>query len=277
MENQIDSNLKDKELALSYYGKEVCQPLHSFGPAIRDVYLIHFIKEGKGKFHVDGKEYSLKRGQGFIIYPNRISHYQADQNDPWVYSWVGFVGKRAEEILNKTTLTFDSPIFEITNFDRFERIVDSMKEIENRNWGYEESMLGRLLEIFGEIINDNPHIDLRNIDETTKAKRVYERSLSYIAQNYSSRTQVNEIADAIGVNRSYLYNIFMDEIKMSPQDFIINFRMNKAAALLSNSDLSIGDIARSVGYSDQLMFSKIFKKRKGNSPTEYRKITRRII
>ena len=57
---------------------------------------------------------------------------------------------------------------------------------------------------------------------------------------------------------------------MSPQKFLMKFRITKAAELLYNTDLSIGNIAYSCGYIDPLAFSKAFKKIKGISPKEYR-------
>ena len=60
-------------------------------------------------------------------------------------------------------------------------------------------------------------------------------------------------------------------MKMSPQDFIIYFRMDKAKKLLSDMSMNIGDVSRSVGYEDPLTFSKLFKKNVGVSPNAYRK------
>ncbi len=62
------------------------------------------------------------------------------------------------------------------------------------------------------------------------------------------------------------------KIGISPQEYLLSLKMEKACNLLTNLQLSIGDVSRQVGYEDQLTFSKIFKKSKGVSPKLYREL-----
>ncbi|MEG2356974.1 MAG: AraC family ligand binding domain-containing protein, partial [Clostridia bacterium] len=64
-------------------GWENCKSGHSYGPAIRDHYLIHYVASGKGQFTAHGATYEIGAGQGFIIYPDQVTFYQADQQEPW--------------------------------------------------------------------------------------------------------------------------------------------------------------------------------------------------
>lgn len=66
-------------------------PLHSFGPASKPHYLIHYVLSGKGHFRFHDKEYRLEAGYGFLIQPNELAFYQADAKDPWSYLWVGLL------------------------------------------------------------------------------------------------------------------------------------------------------------------------------------------
>ena len=79
-----------------------------------------------------------------------------------------------------------------------------------------------------------------------------------------------EMAKSVGLNKNYFSAFFKENIGMTPQQYIIKFRINKACELMENQGLTIGDISRSVGYEDTLGFSKIFKKEKGMSPKKYR-------
>ena len=92
----------------------------------------------------------------------------------------------------------------------------------------------------------------------------------FIQNNYHNSIRVTDIADYICLNRSYLTSIFQSNLNMSPQKFLMKFRITKAAELLYNTDLPIANIAYSCGYSDPLAFSKTFKKIKGVSPKQYR-------
>ncbi len=96
------------------------------------------------------------------------------------------------------------------------------------------------------------------------------KAIEYIEYNYIDDIKVTDIANFIGINRSYLFTIFKKNLNISPQEFLLKYRMEKAYILLNNGKLSISDVARSVGYKDPLGFSKIFKKINGISPKVYR-------
>ena len=81
---------------------------------------------------------------------------------------------------------------------------------------------------------------------------------------------VSDIADNIGITRSHLNHVFQQELNISIQNFLIDFRMHKAANLLVSTALSVKEISNQVGYHDQLVFSKAFKKKFGMSPKSYR-------
>lgn len=82
-------------LAVFNCGLQSCAPNHSWGPGVRDHFLIHFVLSGKGKYVCEGKEYDLKAGDMFLIKPSQVVSYIADENDPWEYYWVGFNGTYA--------------------------------------------------------------------------------------------------------------------------------------------------------------------------------------
>ena len=79
-------------LSVCNVGYQKCEPLYTWGPGIRNHYLIHYVITGKGYFKVHGKTYELKSGDCFLVYPNQEILYYADQKDPWVYCWIGFSG-----------------------------------------------------------------------------------------------------------------------------------------------------------------------------------------
>ena len=79
------------------------------------------------------------------------------------------------------------------------------------------------------------------------------------------------IAAYVGINRSYLYTLFRDQLGMSPKEYLTSFRITRAAQLLEITELSIESVALSCGYQDTLGFSKIFKARLGMTPSAYRK------
>lgn len=263
--------LNNVDLNMYQCGREDCDPSHSFGPAIRDHYLIHYILSGKGSFRVGDKVYHLKKGQGFLICPEIVTYYQADEKEPWIYSWVGFNGLKAEEYLKNANLTAKNPVFTYQKDKSLEEYLAKMVDIKHLSDSGELRLLG-LLYLFLAKLTKGQGGDFFS-ERGEDRKDIYiKRAIEYIERNYSRKLSVAEIANYIGLHRSYFYSIFKENIEISPQEFIIEFRLNKACELMKKTKLTIGDISRSVGYDDPLLFSRIFKKIKGVSPSKYRKI-----
>lgn len=89
-------------LTVYYVGYQHCKPSHSWGPGIRDHYLLHHVQSGKGIFQIDDKIYPIKAGDTFLARPGNTIFYQADPNDPWSYCWIGFHGSGCANLLAQT-------------------------------------------------------------------------------------------------------------------------------------------------------------------------------
>ena len=98
-------NSKFQDLYLCFCGVSECEPCHSFGPAVRPSYILHYVLSGKGIYQVGGRKYKIRKGQGFLIEPEAVTFYQADEQDPWTYLWVGFAGTHAERCVRIWDLT----------------------------------------------------------------------------------------------------------------------------------------------------------------------------
>lgn len=108
-----------------------------------------------------------------------------------------------------------------------------------------------------------------------KRRSAYIReALEYIELHYESDVGVRQIADRIHIDRSYLHRIFKEATGRSVKDYLTDFRMKKACFYLSQTDYPVAVAARSVGYADPLYFSRLFRQKKGVSPTEYREAKR---
>lgn len=258
------------DLNLYRCGIEDCKPGHSWGPAIRDHYIIHYIRDGKGIYRVNNTTYHLEKGDGFLIVPNTIVFYQADIESPWSYSWVGFHGLKADSYLKRAGLTVDSPIFRYVKDNSVKECLKKMIDTKNLTSSREICLLGYLYILLSYIIEASETAGSK--DNTPDRKESYiKKAVEFISKNYSRKITVSEIASYVGLDRSYLYTLFNSYLNTSPQEFLVNFRINKACELMKNANLSIANISRSVGYEDPLLFSKMFRKAKGLSPREYRK------
>ena len=106
------------------------------------------------------------------------------------------------------------------------------------------------------------------LPEETVIQKVRVENALYL--NFQNDISVEDISAFCGLNRSYFGKIFHDTIGRSPQEFLISYRMTKAAELLKITSLSIADIGNAVGYPNQLHFSRAFKNVYGMSPRNWR-------
>ena len=98
------------ELSIFNCGHEYCQPGYTWGPGVRDHYLIHLVVAGKGVYQVGGAAFPLQEGDLFLAKPNQLITYAADETDPWEYYWVGFNGACANKLVQQTPFTDAHPV-----------------------------------------------------------------------------------------------------------------------------------------------------------------------
>lgn len=257
------------DLQLYYCGREQCESQHSFGPAVKDHFKIHYIHEGKGIFQLNNKTYQLNKGQGFLIPPGTIAYYKADKDTPWNYSWAAFNGINAEFYMKNAGLSKDNPIFTIKDEKLIESCFSQMFEAGAMKKGRDMAFQGSLYLFLSHLIENADSKE--ELHKPYNSKENYtQKALEFIKKNYSRDMKITEIAAYIGIDRKYLTAIFKEMLNKNPQQFLMDYRIEKACELILNSDLSISDIARSVGYKDPLLFSKLFKKNKEVSPKNYR-------
>lgn len=274
MENSYVLQLSDRkfsDLYLNFCGYAKCEPLHSFGPSVRPNYIIHYILKGKGKYYVNNTQYDLEAGQGFLIEPEVQTFYQADKDEPWTYLWVGFNGNNAKQYLKDIGLSSSHLIYHCSHSDELKLIVINMLKY-NTYTTTNQFLLESLLYSFFAILTKD--IDIPSISKLEDNNLYVRKAIEYIQNNYSNNIKISDIANYVCINRSYLYTLFRKFLNISPQDYLTNYRITRAAELLTITDLSIVGVALSCGYQDALVFSKVFKLKKGLTPQQYRKKNR---
>jgi len=265
----LPQHLHQLDLYLIQYGREQCKPEHSFGPAMREYYKFHYIFDGEGIFEINGKTYHLSSGQGFLVCPGTVTYYKANKDNPWHYGWIGFDGIKAPTLLKQARLSTDNPIFNCNRHEFFNSCIDQMITSKDMISGRELKLTGLLYLWLSSLVecqsieHSKPQID-------SNKEQYISQVVHFIEINYANKISVQSIAGFIGLQRSYLSSIFKEVMNASLQQYIISFRMRKACELLVTTDLAIGDIARSIGYEDPLLFSKMFKKTVHCTPSQYR-------
>ena len=263
------------DLGLYQFGMEQCSPSHSYGPAARNHFLFHYIISGTGTLYADDstgttKTYHLKSGEGFLIFPNQITTYIADKELPWEYVWIEFDGLRAKEAMDTAGFSLDRPIFHTKKRDMSQKMEEELVYIATHSDETIFNIIGHLYLFLDYFMRSTVSTVVKG---STKLQDYYiKEAITYIEQNFQNDISVVDIANRLGINRSYFGKIFKQTLKQTPQEFLINYRMIKATELLRLTKMSIGDISKAVDYENQLHFSRAFKKIYNISPREWRNI-----
>jgi len=233
------------------FGYEDCAPLHSYGPAVRQHWLLHYIVSGRGVFVREGVTHHLQPGDIFVIPPYLETFYQADEQDPWRYIWVGFY---ADE---KTAAVFSEPVIRVRGAGS---IFEDMRRCRNMESGKSAFLGSRVWELAALIM------------EAGSSEVGYiEKALNLIGSEYMNDLSVGLIAARLNLDRSYFTTLFTQKVGQSPGKYLLNLRLEKAAELMTVYGESPTTAAMSVGYNDLYHFSRAFKNKYGEPPREYRR------
>lgn len=230
------------------FGHEDCTPLHAFGPAVRTHWLLHYVVSGFGKFTRENITYDIGPGDIFVIPPYMETYYQADEKHPWKYIWIGFTTENIPEV-------FLSPVISCPNVGNVFHEMLSCSKLENGRSAYLSSCLWKLVSLLSE--------------QGKSTSNYIDMALNLMNSEYANGITIQQIADSIGINRKYFCSLFSKQVGISPSEYLIHLRLNKAAELMISYNQTPTIAALSVGYNDIYHFSKIFKKHFGVSPREY--------
>jgi len=255
------------KLHLLFWGKEDCVPGHAVGPGVRDVYKIHFIHRGKGIVRTAAHTYVLAAGQAFLIYPGVVYYYEADKIEPWTYSWIGFQGTDIPDLLSRTPITAAEPVFMMDN-----KLMPVLYEQLSAAAGSAVFDL-RLMALFYDFLAawlDTNGAAASTASRSGRQEEYVHQTLEFLHSHYGEDISISVHADKLGLNRKYLSAIFKKALDIPPREYLLHYRIEKACEMLLAERLTIGEISRSVGYQDPLLFSRMFRKVKGIPPKKYR-------
>lgn len=260
------------ELGVLFAGESQTKPGHKLGPKVYDFYLLHHIISGHGTFVCKGTEYRLGPGQSFLIEPERLIEYASDGSDPWRYRWVAFAGARCAGLVSAVGLSADRPVADTGRSRRPAALIGRIRRCfrEGRALAHIEApgYLQLLLAALGDA--GRPAADER-IGPDDEGGALIRQVVRYLSTQYAEPVSIERMAKTLGFNRAYVSRVFKRHTGMTPVAFLLRLRIDKARQLLrERKELTVEQIAASVGFQDPLYFSKQFRRTYGLPPTAYR-------
>lgn len=262
----------ESDFTVLFAGESQTKPEHRLGPKVYDYYLIHYVISGRGVFSSHGEEYAIGAGDSFVIEPEQLISYVSDETDPWHYCWIAFRGVQAAKLVGEAGLTPANPIIHISRnrhvpvlFRQIQLALKSKKSnAQLKATGYLSLLLGEYCEALSAPM-------LTGLVTEDESDRIVQQAIHYLSTQYAEPITIEMMAESLGYNRAYLSRMFKRHTKVTPVTFLLKLRVDKARLLLRERlELTIEQIAASVGFYDPLYFSKQFRRWYGVSPSEYR-------
>lgn len=268
-----DTEHQTADLYLSHCGMEHCHPDQAYPDTLYSDYIILFVLSGCGKFSYGARTFMPSAGQAILLLADRTDYIlKADHDDPWTYMWIGFNGSQATLYLQHTGLSAEQPICDIhVPMDGLCSLTQDLLNTKTLTMSNEIKRVGYLYRLFSLLVASQLLSQPRRQAHEHSAKTYALYAEEYIKTHYN-QANITDIANQIGIDRSYLHTIFKKHFLMSPQEYLISYRLKIASSLLKSTSLTIQQIAQEIGYEDSLQFSKIFKKHYDMSPKSYRQL-----
>ena len=259
------------EVVLRQYGSYVGSPDKPQLPFLVEHVVVTYVTAGVGTIKLGNTPQAIAPGSVVVFFPGVCVNASA-LTEPVSAYWMEISGDACASVLLRAGLTPQKPVLTLPEDSKiaaaFARLADSEEEYSAlRATGIAFELLDCLL------------------SETSRPQQVkpenlqqyyVDKSIRYIETKYPQDISVEDVAQYCGLNRSYLGKLFRDTAGMTTQEYLIRHRMKIACSYLERAAAPIATIARSVGYPNQLHFSRAFHKVFGIPPREWQKRNRKV-
>lgn len=246
------------------------EKLPTWRPRGRIDYQLLYVASGKAVFHFGEETQEVAAGHMVLFHPRQEQHYEYFGEDkPEVY-WVHFTGSEVKNILRHYHIPMDRNVFYSGASSTYAYLFKELiHEIQTCRTGHEELTEMYLRQILLLVQRSweerKPTVSSRIQEEIDYARK-------YFNEHYNEDINIEGYAQSRSMSISWFLRNFKQITGKSPMQYILTIRVNNAVSLLETTDYNVTEIAAIIGYDNPLYFSRIFKKQKGISPTEYRKM-----
>ena len=257
----------NQDLAIVCGGYEKCAPDFDINRTNYPYYFVKYTLHGKGTLEINSQTLSLRPGTLTGFEPGTAHHYKADPTDPMEHIFITFLGNQAPDLFRKSTLS-QNHFIQTANPEQMLNQFRKIIEVGLHKPPFSQEICCHylcilLLEMAASGANPTAHVSI--------SMQTYHKCKAYIDTHFSWIQTPGEVAKQCDIDVRYMASLFKKYCHISPSQYIMRLKLNKAANLLLTTDLKIRDIAEQVGFMDPYHFSKNFKQFHDLSPNHYRK------
>lgn len=225
---------------------------------------ILYISRGRGSLEVHGQLHEMSQGSAFLAIPGIPHKYKPVYETGWHEYWVGFKGSFFDSMIEKDILSLDHLLF---NPGINSRIIENFRLILEEVKAQKPLFQYRACAGIVTLLMDIFTLERRN-EQPNYYEEIVEKAKIIMEDNCFSNISITEISGQSGVSVPRLNEIFKAYTSMTPYQYFIHIKIQKAKNLLTQKDASVKEVAYKLGFDDQFYFSRLFKNKTGFSPSE---------
>ena len=262
----------------------------SKGLCIHEAFEMVYIKSGEGRFEIGGQVETVGSNDIVIIKPHQhhklevtadggcdfivlyfkfMNQSNLAMSETSLEDFINFVSGRDSGAFIKLKVSQKNDIIVLLNRILREKVSDQFGSDL-----LEYLMLMELFVLISRALKAEWENSIKN--KSPKIKELMQAAIQYVHNNYEREISITDIAKYVFLSPSYFTRAFKEDTGMSPMQYLLNIRIKRSCELLVETDLKIGEIAHSVGFSNQQRFNDMFKKQTNMTPMQYRNSSKNI-
>ena len=232
-------------------------------------YQVIYITRGKGVFESDNcTQRTIIAGTVIILFPGERHRYKPNNETGWDEYWIGVKGDIIDRLVKNNFLSPKNPSmyigFNEGIFNLFNNIIENTR---NENTGYQPLISGAALHLLGCV-----HAVIKQNDVECEDKEIIvNKARLLFRSNIVNDFSPEQAADELQVGYSWFRKLFKSYTGLSPGQYYIQLKIERAKELLNNPDIPIKHIAYDLKFDSYFYFSRLFKEKTGITPIDYRK------
>ncbi len=228
-------------------------------------YQLIYITRGRGIFQSDAQTRVVVPGSILLVLPGVRHFYKPQLDVGWTEYWVGFKGPYADTLREQGLLSPEKPLHAVGLHNRILSIYSQIFElVRSQQPLYQARAASLVVTLIAEILAPErtaaPHAD---------SEQLLEKARSLMAEDLYGAVNLAAIAETLGISGAQLNSVFKSFTSMTPYQYYISVKIQKAKEMLENGGLSIREVASRLGFSDPYYFSRLFRRKVGLPPSRW--------